>query len=526
MTPARPALRPPHRRALCRLVGLLLVAAGTGLGGAEAAPEPGAGAPPRARSILVVDLEGEVDPVMQAYLVRRLERARAERRDAVVLRIDSYGGNLGASKEMSDALLAMPPEIHVVAWVPNKAISAAAFIALSCDELQMAPDATLGDCQPILMAPGAGGYEEAGEKIESPLRAWFRRCAEANGYPVLLAEAMVSKHLEVVRVRHVGDGRTYFVKGRDLEGAADDDILLPQEVPGAPRAEFVRVGGPVVRKGELLTITAREAFDLGFIRPRGAGLLADEDALLAALKAPDAAVAYTQPTVSERAGRWLYGLTGVLSALVALAIMLFLWQGPGLMTIVGGVALGLVLLISATADHLHGLPLFLMGLGVLLLLAEAFLLPGFGVAGFLGLASLAGGLLFLATGASPADPTPVEAGALVRFGLQFVGTVLGGFLLLALLSRHLPRFGPARALILTAPGAPPPTPVRGAAPPAPGARGRALSPLRPAGLADFGSGPEDVVSQGEWIDAGAPVEVVAVEGTRVTVRGVGTEARA
>jgi membrane-bound serine protease (ClpP class) len=45
-----------------------------------------------------------------------------------------------------------------------------------------------------------------------------------------------------------------------------------------------------------------------------------------------------------------------------------------------------------------------------------------------------------------------------------------------------------------------------------------VSPLRPAGIADFHGERVDVVSQGEYIAAGEPVEVVRVEGNRVVVR--------
>lgn len=50
-----------------------------------------------------------------------------------------------------------------------------------------------------------------------------------------------------------------------------------------------------------------------------------------------------------------------------------------------------------------------------------------------------------------------------------------------------------------------------------GREGRALSPLRPAGLAEIGGERVDVVSDGEFLEAGARVRVVEVEGNRVVV---------
>jgi membrane-bound serine protease (ClpP class) len=51
-----------------------------------------------------------------------------------------------------------------------------------------------------------------------------------------------------------------------------------------------------------------------------------------------------------------------------------------------------------------------------------------------------------------------------------------------------------------------------------GKRGTALSPLRPAGIAELESERVDVVSQGEYIEANTPIEVVRVDGNRIVVR--------
>jgi membrane-bound serine protease (ClpP class) len=52
----------------------------------------------------------------------------------------------------------------------------------------------------------------------------------------------------------------------------------------------------------------------------------------------------------------------------------------------------------------------------------------------------------------------------------------------------------------------------------PGTVGVAHSMLRPAGIAELGGARVDVVSDGEWIEAGAPVVVARVDGNRVVVR--------
>ena len=51
-----------------------------------------------------------------------------------------------------------------------------------------------------------------------------------------------------------------------------------------------------------------------------------------------------------------------------------------------------------------------------------------------------------------------------------------------------------------------------------GRTGTALSPLRPAGIADIDGARVDVVSDGGFIEAGTPIEVTRVDGNRVVVQ--------
>jgi membrane-bound ClpP family serine protease len=53
-----------------------------------------------------------------------------------------------------------------------------------------------------------------------------------------------------------------------------------------------------------------------------------------------------------------------------------------------------------------------------------------------------------------------------------------------------------------------------------GKSGVALTVLRPAGTVDIDGRRIDVVTEGQYIEADAPVRVVAVEGTRVVVTAV------
>ena len=51
-----------------------------------------------------------------------------------------------------------------------------------------------------------------------------------------------------------------------------------------------------------------------------------------------------------------------------------------------------------------------------------------------------------------------------------------------------------------------------------GKSGQTRSVLRPAGIADFDGVRLDVVTEGEFIEAGEPVTITRVEGGRIVVR--------
>lgn len=99
-------------------------------------------------------------------------------------------------------------------------------------------------------------------------------------------------------------------------------------------------------------------------------------------------------------------------------------------------------------------------------------------------------------------------------------TVLAGLGLLVLAARYFPSLGPGRRLMLAVPASHPASVATSRLAPgvALGARGVATSKLRPAGSAEIDGRTVDVLTLGEYVDAGTPVEVIGVEGTQVTVR--------
>jgi membrane-bound serine protease (ClpP class) len=514
--PRRLPTRLPHF-----LVALLLLT----LGG-ESALRAEDGQPEREyadryKRILVIDFEGPIEGVMAAYMKRRLEKAEEGNYDCVVLRIESPGGTVFHSEEISQRVFALPESIHTVAWVPRQALSGACMVAMACREIVLSRAGTLGDCQPIVMDPSSQSIKPVGEKIESPLRAIFRQFAQANGHPEALSEAFVSEHLEVIKVRDERDDRTRYIDGEWFKNASPEDELAD----GTPRSALRSIGPPIVGEGELLTVTGEEAIRFGFMRrvfpdqfPK------DEDELLAVLGTDDATVDTVRMSFSEEMSKILLGFAGILASLVALALILFLTQGPGIMTFVGVGALTLLLLINVTAEQINGFPIFLIMLGAILIIVELFIIPGTGIFGIVGFAAFGGGFLLLVTGSSIGDTERrLTHDAVTSFGIQFVATALVGIGAIIVASKYFPQVGPGRRLMLAAPqggitsAVPAPTvPV--------GSRGTAASDLRPAGSALFDGTHVDVVSDGRFVAQGTPVTVVGIEGAQVMVAPLDGEA--
>ena len=158
-----------------------------------------------------------------------------------------------------------------------------------------------------------------------------------------------------------------------------------------------------------------------------------------------------------------------------------------------------------------------MGGGIALLLLEIFVIPGFGLAGVLGaLALLAGlGLSFVGAGVTGAGIVSAAAQVAVALAVTLVGA--------ALLLRFLPRLPFGRKLVLDTgptehalPFEPSPLDVI-----LPGDLGKAASPLRPSGVAEITGARVDALSEGEYIPAGSPLEVLRVERSHVVVRRAG-----
>jgi membrane-bound serine protease (ClpP class) len=392
--------------------------------------------------VYVIAIDGTIDLGLAPFLARTLREAREAGAAAVLLDINTFGGRVDAAVAMRDALLTSP--VRTIAFVNQRAISAGALIALATDTLVMGTAATIGAATPV-QGGGVGPPQPTDEKTVSYVRKEFAATAEARGRPPRFAEAMVDPDVEI-------DG--------------------------------------VVEKGKLLTLSTSEA-----LAHRVAD--ASADSIATALNAAGLRQAVTlamQQTWAEEVVRVLTGpvISSLLMTLGLLGVLVEIrTPGFGAPGAVGLLSLGLFLWGHWIVQLAGWEDMLLLALGAALLLVEALVVPGFGIAGAAGIVAVVAalGLMLVGQGAN----VTVIVNALGRVAISLL-VALGGWLLLL---RLLPRLPFGRRLILTTDMRAdlgymsPPLRERQLA----GRIGRTISPLRPAGIADIDGARVDVVSE-------------------------------
>ena len=463
------------------------------------------------RKAVLIQFEGPITPLLEHFIYRKLDVAQDMGADLVIIEIDSPGGYLETSENLADRFLHLD-WAHVVAFVPRQAFSGAAIAALGCDEIVMAPDAQLGDAGPIFQGEDAL-FRHAPEKIRSPLALKVRSLAEATGRPPALAEAMVDMDLIVYRVHNKNSGVDTFMSDHDIESsdAPDDWEKL----------------GPVheSREKHFLTVTGRRAVELKLAE----GLAANREELKARYGLQDE-LTVLAPSGVDTAVTILNVpfITGLL-LVVGLIALYVEFSAPGLGA--GGIIAAMCFTLFFWSKFLGGtaawLEVVLFLLGVVFLLIEIFVTPGFGFAGITGLLLIVVSLImagqdFVIPKTTRELHTTLQ-GILVIVGAGFafligafgVSHYFGTIPVVGWLKLDLPI---AEGDEKDDAGKPKRMAETNRFPVGVGDWGVAESPLRPAGKAIFGDAYLDVVADGSFVDKGQQVRVIQISGNRIVVR--------
>ncbi len=410
-------------------------------------------------SVLALDVwevrfNGEVSPSQSIWLENAYEEAKANNADAVYLILDTLGGRVDSALKMSKTISSM----DTIVLVDGGAISAGALMALSGKEMYLTKGSTIGGAEPQING------ERANEKTVSVWSAELASQAEKNGRDPLIARSM-----------------------------ADDTIAIEG----------------LVEKGKLLTMTAEEAKSNGMtdgVYDSSEALVLDKGLNIIGATGKSTMNAITDLLTSTVISTLLLtlGIAGVLIEIFT--------PGFGLPGGIGLLALSLYFGggILAGVTGWEAVLLFIVGLG--LLIAEVFVIPGFGIAGILGIAALFGSI-FLST------PNPQVA-------LQsLVIAIIGSSILIFIVFRFTPGRKVFQRLVLNTEG----STELGYTSSDPalksliGLVGIAKTTLRPSGKAEIEGQFVDVVTSGEFIPERTPIIVINVHGARVIVRQVEKE---
>lgn len=409
---------------------------------------------------------------------RVLERVAEEKAKAVIFNLNTPGGLAFPTKEFMSQIANL--EMPTYTFIDPMAMSAGALIAISTDEIYMAPGSLVGSAA-LVNGSGMEMGDHMRAKIESFFNAHVRWITEKKGHRYEVIEAMM------------------MIRNKERQ-----------------------IGSQIVPKGELLALTsseAIEAMDEGTLF--AVAEVKDIESLLKLKGLSNDEVVTASPTGFERIAWWVASVSGVL-ILIGLGGGYLEMKTPGFG--IGGVISLIAFSIFFFGNYLAGnmagyelVAIFVVGLA--LIAVEIFIIPGFGVAGITGLVMVVGSLAFAMVDKVQWQNREWNGegmlAALEGPALHLAGGILGSLIVLYFVMRYLPDL-PFFNRIQMKEALPSGTGVTIAN--HVGEVGEAFTDLRPAGKMMIGDQVFDVVAEGDFVSKGDSVEVIKEDGMGMSVR--------
>lgn len=489
---------------LC-VAGLLLYGVGGGVGGQQS-DSPAI--------VTIAPIHGEINRAQVILLRRAVEQAREQGADYFIVEIDTFGGRVDSALQLT-TLIGSLQDIRTIAFVPvtsegtGVSWSAGALISLSCDQIFMSPGTSIGAATPVTQQTD-GTVAAGDEKILSAVRTQMAALAEKNGYSLGVALAMVDRDVELFEAYRDGELQGVYTQGEfDTLQAQNDDEL--------------ERGKTVSEKGKLLTLTAGQMETYGV----SSGSPSSYDALYALLE-EDGVSPQEIRVENDGLDNFVAFLTSgaVVSLLVVAGLIgLFLEitsPGFGIPGALGLLAFAIVFGANFMLGRVGSLELLLLLCGVVLIMLELFLIPGFGVAGISGIV-LVGISLVLAQQNFTIPRFDWQWRVLGWNILSVMGALVGGLIVFLSLTPAVSHGYLFRRIALTdtqqaSAGYTVQTERQRDA--LLGKQGVTISTLRPSGRALFGDDILIVESNGEFIEGNVPIRVTQVDSNRIRVRRV------
>ena len=346
-----------------------------------------------------LDIKQEINKATWRQTQQALSAADSLGADIFLIQMNTYGGTVLDADSIRTRLL--QTKIPVIVFIDNNAASAGALISIACDSIYMRPGGSIGAATVVNQTGQA-----MPDKYQSYMRSTMRATAEAHGKDTIITET-----------------DTLYRWHRDpmiAEAMVDPSVVIPG----------------LIDSGKVLTFTPSEAIENGFCE----GIAENVDEVLKKAGIEDYSIVSYKPTFIERIIGFL--VSPMISGLLIMAIIggiYFEMQSPGI-----GFALG----VAVVAAVLYFAPLYLEGLaahweilvfviGIILVVVEIFVFPGFGVAGISGVVLIFGGLVLSLINNVNFDFEGVELSKVAVAVTTVILGVFGGFVGSLLLGKRL-----------------------------------------------------------------------------------------
>lgn len=234
----------------------------------EAVDESGGeGETPRAE-VVVLRIQSAIHPMASEFLRESLADADARGATALVLELNTPGGLLTSTREMTEAMLqAKTPVVVYVAPNGARAASAGFILLMASDVAAMAPGTNSGAAHPVT-GQGEDIEGDMRKKLEEDTTAMIRSLASQNGRNVELAQAAVLESRSFTAQEALDQGLIEVVAPSLEQLLLDIDGRLVEK-PGQAPTLLATAGAPRVDR----EMTAVQKFLASLAEPQIAALL-------------------------------------------------------------------------------------------------------------------------------------------------------------------------------------------------------------------------------------------------------------
>ena len=311
--------------------------------------------------------------------------------DVFLIHMNTYGGTVLDADSIRTKIL--QSEIPVYVFIDNNAASAGALISIACDSIYMRSGGSIGAATVVNQTGQA-----MPDKYQSYMRSTMRSTAEAHGKDTIIT----------------GNDTIY-------QWRRDPHIAEAMVDPS------VYIAG-IIDTGKVLTFTPTEAIENGYCE----GIAENIPEVLRKVGIEDYKIVEYEPTFIERIIGFL--VHPMISGLLIMAIIggiYFEMQSPGIgfplgVAILAAVAYFAPLYLEGLAEHWE---ILVFVIGVILVVVEIFVIPGFGVAGISGIVLMFVSLVLSLINNVNFDFEGVETGDIGVAITTVVLGVFGGFVL-------------------------------------------------------------------------------------------------